>query len=212
MRPVKRMVLTAILVAALLIGGISCMEGNPFKPKKGGASAGALAYMEEKYGEPFEYARAWASSTPQKRQFLVSCESMPGKEILVVIDIANKVESYRDNYMDVYFRPQTTEFFSEIASKYFDDFTLVVADVRAPSGEGISFDTEFEEYIKNENRPVSADIMIDDTHIDTILEFLDELKILEIRFTIGIDITSVDEGYTARYFQGYDEIYLVRRK
>ena len=188
------------------------MDINPFKPKKGGVNAGALAYMEEKYGEPFEYVKAWASSTPQKRQILVSCESMPGKEVLVVIDIAGKVESYRDNYMDFYFELQTKDYLSQIANKYFEDFLVIVSVVRAPSGEGISLDTEFEEYIKSGNRPVSANIVIDDTNKDTMLEFLNELKILEIRFTISIDITSVNEGYTARYFQGYNEIYLVRRK
>ena len=188
------------------------MEGNPFKPKKGGASAGALAYMEEKYGEPFEYARAWASSTPQKRQFLVSCESLPGKEILVVIDIANKVESYRDNYMDVYFLPQTTEFFSQIARKYFDDFTIFVNDIRAPSEESISFDTSFEEYIMNENHPMMVNMDIEDTDEDTVIEFLNELKTLGLRFAFGIDIPSIKVGYSANYFNGYDDIDFVRRE
>ena len=209
---VKRILMTAILVAALLIGGMSCMDINPFKPKKGGASAGALAYMEEKYGEPFAYAKAWASSTPQKRQILVSCESMPGKEILVVIDIAGKVESYRDNFMDVYFRPQTTEFFSEIARKYFDDFTIFVNDVRAPSEVSISFDTEFEEYIKNEKHPMIVNMDIADTNADSVIEFLNELKTLGLRFAFSIDILSVNEGYTAIYFMEHDEIYFNRRK
>ena len=188
------------------------MEDNPFKGKKGGANAGALAYMEEKYGEPFAYAKAWASSTPQKRQILVSCESMPGKEILVVIDIAGKVESYRDNFMDVYFLPQTTEFFSQIASKYFDDFTIFVNDIRAPTEVSISCDTEFEEYITNENHPMIVNMDIADTNADSVIEFLNELKTLGLRFAFSIDILSVNEGYTAIYFMEHDEIYFNRRK
>ena len=188
------------------------MDINPFKPKKGGASAGALAYMEEKYGEPFEYVKPWATNYPEKRQIIVSCESMPGKEILVVIDIAGKVESYRDNFMDVYFRPQTTEFFSEIASKYFDDFTIFVNDIRAPSEESISFDTEFEEYIKNENHPMIVNMKVTDTNEDNVIEFLNELKTLGLRFAFGIDIPSIKVGYSANYFNGYDDIDFVRRE
>ena len=209
---VKRMVLTAILVAALLIGGYSYMNGNAAKYRRYGVYAGAFAYMEEKYGEPFEYVKPWGSHSPTQRQVIVSCDSLPGKEILVVIDIVKKKESYRDNFMDVYFRPQTTEFFSEIASKYFDDFTLVVGVVRSSSGEGVSFDTSFEEYIKNGNRPVTVKMNIEDSDEDTVLEFLDEVKTLDVRFDIAIDILSIGEGYTAYYFKDYDEIYLIRRK
>ena len=210
---VKRILMTAILVAALLIGGMCCMDINPFKPQKGGVNAGALAYMEEKYGEPFEYVKPWATDSPQKRQIIVSCGSMSGKEILVVIDRSEKKESYRDNFMDVYFRPQTTEFFSEIARKYFDDFTIFVNDSRAPSGEGISFETEFEEYIKNEKpaRIVNMDIADTDADKDAMLQFLNELKLLGVHFAFSIDILSVEEGYTAHFFQGYDEVDVERR-
>ena len=187
------------------------MDINPFKPKKGGVNAGALAYMEEKYGEPFEYVKPWATNYPEKRQIIVSCGSMPGKEILVVIDRSEKKESYRDNFMDVYFLPQTTEFFSQIARKYFEDFTLVVADVRAPSGEGISFDTNFEEYIQNGNRSRIVNMDIADTDEDAVIDFLNELKTLGLRFAFDIDIPSIKVGYTAQYFNGYDDIDFVRR-
>ena len=115
--------------------------------------------------------------------------------------------------MDVYFLPQTTEFFSQIASKYFDDFTIFVNDIRAPTEVSISCDTEFEEYITNENHPmiVNMDIADTDADKDTMLEFLNELKLLGVRFAFSIDILSVEEGYTALYFNGYDEVDVERR-
>ncbi|MCL2815243.1 MAG: hypothetical protein FWD23_11645, partial [Oscillospiraceae bacterium] len=50
------------------------------------ANEGALTYMEEKYGEKFEYIKShgWLMST-KSRGILVSCETYPGKEIYISI-------------------------------------------------------------------------------------------------------------------------------
>ena len=94
-----------------------------------------------------------------------------------------------------------------LIEKYFDEFTISINVTRAPSGAGISYDTSFDEYIRNANRFTSANIDIDDADERAVQEFLDELKRLEIYFSFGIDILSSNEGYTAQYFYGDEEVY-----
>jgi hypothetical protein len=71
----------AIISILMMIGGCGCMGF-------GDINRGALAYMEQKYGEKFEYLKPTGSMMPVKdtRKILVSGESLPGKEIVMVIE------------------------------------------------------------------------------------------------------------------------------
>lgn len=158
--------------------------------------------MEQKYDEKFEYVKSWGSSytTPGKRKILVSCDSLLGKEILVVINSNGKDESYSDNYMDFYYESQTSNYINQIARNYFEDFTVKINIASTPSSEGVSPKIEFNDYIHNENHFVSAHIDINNSDKDTVQKFLDELKRLGVHFSFGINILSTNEVCTAQYF------------
>ena len=176
-------------------------------------NSAALGYMEQKYGEKFEYVGPWGSSytTPGMRQILVSCASLPGKEILLVISGDGKSESYSDNYMDFFYESQTSDYIAKIADKHFNDFTVEVSIIRSPTADGVLPTTGFEDYIANENHVVDASITISDTNEDAVRGFLNELKELGVHFSLSITITSANEGYTAQYFNDSDNVLLERR-
>jgi len=78
----------------------------------------ALAYMEEKYGEPFTYFAPWGSSYTGTREFLATCQSLPGHTILVQVkDFQGENPVYRDNYLAVKYQEDTAAFFRTEAEK-----------------------------------------------------------------------------------------------
>jgi len=172
---------------------------------------GALAHMEEKYGEKFEYVRPHGSSynTPGHRQIKVSCESFPDEEILVVISGKGKNAEYSDNYMKYYFRPQTIELISEVASKYFDEFTVTVSIAAIVNADDITSATSFDEYIHHKNSIVSSKIEIDDidivsSHEEILKNFFNELIGLGMRFYINADIKVINERFRGSYYADED--------
>lgn len=202
----KRIIIMAILLAVLVLGGYGCM-------KKGqNIDDGALEYMKQKYSEEFEYVGPWGSSyaTPGIRQILVSCDSLPDKEVLVVISGDGKEESYSDNYMDYLYEEQTNDYITKIANNYFSDIKVIIGVVYSPSADGVVPSTRFEDYILNENQVVNATIDIEDSDEEIIMKFANELKQLGLHFSIDIADISTNEGFTAQYFQRSDDIYLER--
>jgi hypothetical protein len=71
--------------------------------------------------------------------------------------------------------------------------------------------TGFDDYIANAGHIVDANIAIESSDERTVGEFLDELKTLGVHFSLGIDILSANEGYTAQYFGDSDGVLLERR-
>ncbi|CDX04957.1 Prokaryotic membrane lipoprotein lipid attachment site profile [Desulfitobacterium hafniense] len=205
---VRRILVPAMLCIALLLGGYGCMS-----KEKQNINDAALEYMEQKYGEKFEYVRPWGSSytTPGRRQILVSCASLPNKEILVVISGDKKTESYSDNYMDLFYESQVSEYIKQVADKHFGNFAVEISIIRSPTAKGISPTTGFDEYILNENHIVDANIIIKTSDEETVREFLAELKKLGVHFSLGITITSTNERFTAQYFHDSKDVFLQRR-
>jgi len=212
----KKYILAAMLVAASVIGGYGCMqlkwENNE---NRNMSTAGALEYMEQRYGEKFEYIKSHGLHyTPNSRKIFVSCESFPGKEILVSIVKDGKEIKYYDNYMEYYFAEQVNDFIVDIAKGYFDDITFRVSISASRSNSAITPKTAFEEYIFAEYYFVRGFMEIGESGEsieETIHEFANELVRLGIQFSISMSIPSTDEGYNIRHFNEDEEIYFRRK-
>jgi hypothetical protein len=154
--------------------------------------------MEAKYGEPFERIGPWGSIPDRNtRHILVSCRSLPRAEIVVAIYGNGKDQTYRDNFMEHYFKEQTVEFINNVAKDFFDDFTFDIDIPHMVLSDEITPTTEFEEYIRK--NLIFVKIKIDDSDEETLRAFLNTLISQEIRFSFGIDILSINEGFTAQY-------------
>jgi len=209
----KKYILAAILIAASVIGGYGCMKSEWEIGEYRDKNAGALEYMEQRYGEKFEYIGLKRSAfyAPNSRSIFVSCESFPGKEILVSIVKDGKEEKYYDNYMEYYFAGQVSDFIVNIAKNYFDDITFRVSISASRSNSAITPKTTFEEYIFAEYYFVRGFMEIGESIEETIHEFANELVRLGIQFSISINIPSTDEGYNIRHFNEDEDIYFRRK-
>lgn len=108
----------------------------------------AIAYMENKYGEKFEYAGAWGNSMSTTHELLVTCGSFPGQQILVQIENYrddNKV--FLDNYLAVKYKDETFAFFKNCASRTFGDAKVFYDVVMNGLSAQLPASASFNEYI-----------------------------------------------------------------
>ncbi|MCL2159435.1 MAG: hypothetical protein FWH48_08510 [Oscillospiraceae bacterium] len=206
----KKYILAAILIAALTIGGYGCMdetkgEYRPF--------AGALDYMEQKYGEKFTYIETHgAFMFADSKKITVSCESFPGEAIYVSVQRKNGKETYADSYMAHYFAGQVEEFVIDIAKDYFD---VISFKESMPSG-GLAFEmdltTTFEEYFYREEYFIDGVMEIGESDEETMRKFAEEFVSRNIHFSFDINIPSINERYCIDYFRDYTEYDFYRRR
>ena len=172
-----------------------------------------LVHLEQKYGKKFEYLAPWGSSytTPGMRQILVSCDSLPGREILIVITGTDDAVTYRDNYMDFLYESRTLDFIKQVADCYFKEYTIEINIIRTPSADGISPATVFSDYILNKDQIIDAEIVVDHSNEKTVRAFLADLIVRGVHFALDIDIPSNNDCYTAQFFYGDQDVFLERR-
>ena len=219
---VKKHIMAAMLAAILTMGGYGCMEAekNSGYSEYRDVNDGALEYMEQRYGEKFTYVRSHGSfMSYTDRGIMVSCESLPGKEIYVSISKKDGEERYYDNYMEYYFARQVEDYIVGVAKNYFDDVSFEVSFSAVPIDPAIDLTTTFEEYILNRRSAISGHMDINDSSEEIgesseeiVREFLEELKELGVHFAFGINILSTKTGYITRYFRDSEDIYIRRRE
>jgi len=110
----------------------------------------ALSYMEQKYGEKFEYVAPWGNSMSGTHQLLVSCASFPGEEIAVQVEnnrAGDKV--FRDNYLAVKYQQQTAGFFEECSKKVFTEAEAFCVVRKDGLSEDLPANASFEEYLSD---------------------------------------------------------------
>ena len=173
----------------------------------------ALAHLAQKYGKTFDYIAPWGSSysTPGMRQILVSCDALPDREILVVITDSGDDTSYSDNYMDFLYESETLRYIKQVADRFFDDASVAINIIRAPSADGISPTTAFQDYLLNKCQIIDAEIVADHSNEAAVRAFLAELIRMGVHFSLDIDIPSNNDCYTAQFFHGDSDLFLERR-
>jgi len=114
----KRIIIVAILCAALLLGGSGCIQNGTTQ----NINVVALAYMEKKYRENFEYAFPYGDSMTGTHQLLVTCASFPEQNILVRIENYRREDKvFLDNYVAVKYREETIGFLQDCANQVFGE-------------------------------------------------------------------------------------------
>ena len=171
----KRVPVVAILILAMLAG----MSGCAKKPPEKSIDTQALEYMEQKYGEKFEYAYPYGDSMTGTHQLLVTCDSYPDQLILVSIEnyrTDNKV--FLDNFIAVKYRDQTVDFIRTCSNQIFGETVVFYkVDAQALSPE-ITVDATFEEFLADTRVPlnilleVKASTFVSEEQIEQLAEFL----------------------------------------
>ena len=207
----KKYILAAMLVAALMIGGYGCMGEK--RGEYRGPFAGELDYMEQKYGEKFTYIKTHRTFMfLDSYKITVSCESLPGEEIYVSVQRKNGKETYADSYMENYFAGQVEDFVIDIAKDYFDVISFKASRPSGAPALEMDLTTTFEEYFNWELFFIRGVMEIGESDEETMRKFAQEFVNREIQFSFDIDIPSNNEGYYIRRYDEDEEIYFRKVK
>ena len=132
----------------------------------------ALEYMEQKYGEKFEYVAPTGTSYAQNSivKMFVSCASLP-EDIFVEGLKGDNGFSFKDNYLAVKYKPQVIEEIQSIALNIFTE-ALVVYEVLPQSISSLSdTNASFEAYSSAPDSGISARIYLSSTNfVDSLLD------------------------------------------
>jgi hypothetical protein len=154
---VKRIIIPAVLFAALLLGGSGCMRKNPTQ----NINAVALAYMEQRYGEKFEYVAPWGNSMSGTHELFVKCESLPEQKILVQIENYKKTDKvFRDNYLAVEYREDTVAFFKNCVEQIFGEAKVFYDVATVGLSSELSANATFDEYFVDSSGFISIYIVV----------------------------------------------------
>jgi len=147
----KRVIVPAILIAVLLLGGYGCMKSE----RRMDINEMALSHMEQKYGEKFEHAAQYGNSMTGTREFLATCKSLPGQHVLVQIEnYTGDDRIFRDNYIAVKYLQDTIDFLHDCAVKVFGEANVYyVVNIDGLSPE-LSATAAFDEYLADDRVPL----------------------------------------------------------
>ncbi len=118
----------------------------------------ALEYLEQKYGEKFEYAAPAGASYTGARSFLATCESFGERKVLVQVDNYKDENNrvIRDNYMAIKYEQEVKDEFTQIANEEFGDSKVFYAASGRVLAAELSSNMSFEDYLKCSDGLISA--------------------------------------------------------
>lgn len=131
----KNILLALLIFAAVTVSGIGCSLNNNDEVN---VNELALEYMEQRYGEKFEYAAPAGMSYTGTRTFLATCDSFGDRRILVQITDFRDEEKRKivDNYIAVKYEKEVENFFKNAADDVFGSSKVFYA----ASGRALSPD------------------------------------------------------------------------
>lgn len=145
----KKFLILGVFVLALLVGGTGCMNQQQVESGKNLTNT-ALAYLQEKYGQEFSYAGPWGNSLTGDHSFLATCQSLPGKQLVIVVkNYRSEDKIICDNYLAVKYEDETLSFLQSCVNEVF--------------GSGRAFRDVLE-------NPLSPDLPVDATMEDVLAD------------------------------------------
>lgn len=159
----------ALLLALLFVvaGGCGCTGERQEEDMSVNINEQALSYMEEKYGEPFLYARATGDSMSGTHTLMVSCESLPGREIQVEIaNFRSENPVFMDNYLAIKYEADTRSFLRTCAENAFGNAEVFYSASAEGQSASLPSDADFYEYLADRRASLNATVEVNGTGID----------------------------------------------
>ena len=151
----KHILLSAILIAAIMIEGTSCNIFND-EPKQN-VNELALEYMEQKYGEKFEYKAPAGSSYTGNRTFLATCESFGDQTVVVqIVNYKTDERQFRDNYLEIKYADRMFDYLSQIVNNRFGESKIYYGSAGKPLSADLPANATFEEYLMDPSGTINA--------------------------------------------------------
>lgn len=117
--------------------------------QSGDINTQVLEYLEQKYGESFEYSAPTGDSITGTRAMLVRCESLP-EAVYVEIENYRKADRViRDNYIAIKYKQETIDFLDNCAAEEFCEANVFYSVTRSGLSPDLPPDASFDDFLKN---------------------------------------------------------------
>ena len=148
----KKIMIAALLIVAILVGGTGCMLKKVMDAgDTKWINQQAIDLLEAKYGEVFTYAAPCGDSTTGTREFYVTCNSLPDQRILVQIENFRENDRVvRDNYLAVKYQAETVAFLKEYMAAACPDVNVFYEVPQNGTSEDLGASATFEEYLADD--------------------------------------------------------------
>lgn len=168
--------LTVILLLSILSG---CKNGYEQQM--------VYDYLEDKYGETFEYSSPWGNSLYGDHELFVTCNSLDSSIYVVVKDYRETTRTFHDNYVAVMYEEQTEQFMRNCIGEFFSDFHLYYDTPFEPCADDLNKQSTFEEYISDQTYVMHISVAVPIDSIENreqILKMAEELGSYGTRFRL----------------------------
>ena len=168
--------LTVILLLSILSG---CKNGYEQQM--------VYDYLEDKYGETFEYSSPWGNSLYGDHELFVTCDSLDSSIYVLVKDYRETTRTFHDNYVAVMYEEQTEQFMRNCIGEFFSDFHLYYDTPFEPCADDLNKQSTFEEYISDQTYVMHISVAVPIDSIESreqILKMAEELGSYGTRFRL----------------------------
>lgn len=168
--------LIVILLLSILSG---CKDGYEQKM--------VYDYLEDKYGETFEYSSPWGNSLYGDHELFVTCDSLDSSIYVVVKDYRETTRTFHDNYVAVMYEEQTEQFMRDCIGEFFSDYHLYYDTPFEPCADDLNKQSTFEEYISDQTYVMHISVAVPIDSIENreqILKMIEKLGSYGTRFRL----------------------------
>lgn len=144
-------------------------------------------YLEDKYGETFEYSSPWGNSLYGDHELFVTCDSLDSSIYVVVKDYRETTRTFHDNYVAVMYEEQTEQFMRDCIGEFFSDFHLYYDTPFEPCADDLNKQSTFEEYISDQTYVMHISVAVPIDSIENreqILKMAEKLGSYGTRFRL----------------------------
>ena len=158
---VKKIRISAILLAVILLGGSGCMNDFGTQAQSTNYNNAALEYMEKKYGEKFEFVSLSTSGFSSTYRILVSCSSLPDRKIYVQIEnYTQKDRTFGDNFLAVKYETDTINFLRDCAASEYSEAIIFYKSCNDALSSDLPVDASFVGFLSDPQASISASIEV----------------------------------------------------
>jgi hypothetical protein len=194
----KKVFVLAMAIAIILSGGCDSMKTG----RRMNINDEGLEYMEQKYGEKFEYSGSFGDSMSGTHQLLAKSASFPDQNIVVRIEnyrSKKKDRVYRDNYLAVKYHTEYTELFQTYATEELGE-AYVLCDINTLAlPVELPYNATLYEYLADTSVPLAIMVEVKESSLkseDQVQRFAERIAANGSYFNISFVIVE-DSEYSA---------------
>lgn len=175
----------------------------------------AIQYMDQKYGESFEYSAPAGDSMTGTRAMLVRCQSLPEAVYVEVENYRKADRVFRDNYIAVKYKNETIDFLTECATAEFGEANVFYSVTRTGLSPDLPAGASFADFLRDSGVTLIGTIEVQgesDSYKEQTEKFAQRIADSGVPYRIMLAVMTSDEFGVYDYDQLGDMIVLEKTK